>query len=135
MGEIKTKDPESKKELSSLLKELPESTKRIERLLDECDWKGVEKVLKARDGLLGDLSRTLRECEQNSNEHISAAERRRIRWTLEDMQTANSRLLKALGGRLSYLRERIQGINKGRKTLDLYRLPGKNQPRFCDRIG
>ncbi len=120
---------------SHLLEALPESTQRLQQYIEKNDWEGAEKEIKVRDQLLGDLSRSLGRHDPDPHDDVSLKNRRRIRWVLEDMQTTNEQFLAILKGRVSYLKEKLKGIRKGRKTLGLYRIPHQAEPRFYNRFG
>ena len=118
-----------------LVEALPECTMRLGRCIDDRDWEGASKQIALRERLLEELPSTLHRLDKDSPEEKSLAGRRRIRWMLEDLQSANKQLLDKLSHRLSSLREKVKDIRKGRRTLGLYKLPHHVQPRFLNRLG
>lgn len=103
--------------------------------LQKCDWQAAEKVIEDRNKLLRDLNASLNQPDQSRSEEKRLAERRQIRWLLEDTQAENDRCIQELQKRLEDQRNHLKKVKRGRTTLMLYKSPPRDNPRFFDQRG
>lgn len=121
--------------VSELIEALRENNEHLTISIETSDWDQVREDVEERGRMFQALSGTLDFLQDNPTEEEALSGRRRLLWTLEDLQATNEQFLNAIRDRVSSLRNRIREIKRGRKALGLYRRPSAVAPRFLNRLG
>ncbi|MBU1652851.1 hypothetical protein KKA00_11565 [bacterium] len=119
----------SRPELMDLLRQ---SSQRLGRYIEACDWQNTECAIEERNDLLRALAATL---NSENSAVLQPDNTAYAKGFLTEIQAENTVYISDLTEKIQQYRKHIQDIRLGRQTLSLYRQKQTTNPRFLNTVG
>ncbi len=117
------------------LEELIECNNRLGHNLDEGDWDKAQKIVETRHDLLMQLSGVIQKLDRDSTDERIVSAKDYIRQVLQDINETNDKYVQSLTDSIRSSKDQLLALKKGRNTLELYKRPKNQRPRFLNKVG